>query len=90
MKHLHLYIPDELYEAIRQNSFEQGISKSKYVVEQLNIKSPITHHTIIGLEAPSSPLTTRPVHIPMSGLAMKSSNLCKHGSMKGLCKKGCK
>ena len=45
MKHLHLYIPDELYEAIRQNSFEQGISKSKYVVEQLNKK--IVKYTLL-------------------------------------------
>lgn len=36
MKHLHLYVPNELYEAIHKNASEKYISKSRYVVEQLN------------------------------------------------------
>ena len=79
MKRFNVNLPDELHEKLREKSFKENKSMSEVIVDAIYAVSRDTSENI----PPAKPTHT-------IGRSDKKIKTCKHGSMIGLCKMGCR
>ena len=75
---MQIVVPEELYLRLRKQSFDEKISMSQIIVGTLGG----TKHIL--------PRELKILNMPQTTYVTKTSNVCKHGSMIGLCKFNCK
>lgn len=81
-----IYIPNEIYELLREKSFKTRKSMTQIILDALEWKKEeLVTGNVLLKEVVKSVEEIKP---PIPG--SKESSLCEHYARKGYCKKGCK